>query len=142
MTLLDPENVRIGITGALYKAPTGSTAATDAATALDAAFINLGYVSDGIAEYWDDSVNDIIALQNATHVRSAITESRFSLELSLLETKGEVLEMLRLVFDSARSAVAAWRWSASFCVSVFCASSSTTSTSESSQPTPANYSEH
>lgn len=94
MTLLDPENVRIGITGALYKAPTGSTAPTDAATALDAAFVNLGYVSDdGISENWEDSVNDVIAWQNGTHVRSAITESKFGLELSLLETKGAVLEM-------------------------------------------------
>ena len=45
MTLLDATNVRVGITGGLYKAPVGSTAPTDATTALDAAFINLGYVS-------------------------------------------------------------------------------------------------
>lgn len=93
MSLVAP-NVRVGITGALYKAPLGSTAPTDATTALDAAFQNLGYVSDdGISENWEDSVDDIVAWQNATTVRSTTTESTLSLELMLIETKGIVLEM-------------------------------------------------
>ena len=35
-----------GASGAIYRAPLGSTAPTDAETALDAAFVMLGYVSE------------------------------------------------------------------------------------------------
>lgn len=86
-------NVRIGVTGALYKAPIGSTAPSDATTALNAAYIDLGYISeDGVSESWDDSVDDVVAWQNATTVRSATTESSCSLSCTLIETNGRVLE--------------------------------------------------
>jgi len=90
---LDATQVRVGISGELYKAALGSTAPTDATTALDAAFVGLGYVSeDGVTESWDDSVDDIVAWQGATTVRSATTESTSSLELTLIQTSAAVLE--------------------------------------------------
>jgi len=90
---LDATEVRVAITGELYKAPLGSTAPTDATTALAVAFVGLGYVSeDGVTENWDDSVDNIVAWQNATTVRSATTESTGSLELTLIQTNAAVLE--------------------------------------------------
>lgn len=90
---LQAEQVRVGITGELYKAPMGTTAPTDSTGALNAAFVGLGYVSeDGVTESWDDSVDNIVAWQNATTVRAVTTESTGTLALTLIETKGSVLE--------------------------------------------------
>lgn len=88
------EEVRVGITGELYKAPPGTAAPADSTTPLDPDYIGLGYVNeDGVTENWDDSVDDIIAWQNATTVRSSTTESTLSFELTLIQTRGSVLEM-------------------------------------------------
>ena len=90
---VNAENVRVAVTGAIYKAPLGTAAPTDSGTALDAAFKDLGYVSeDGITESWDDSVDDIVAWQNAVTVRSSTTESTGSLEFTLIETTAATLE--------------------------------------------------
>lgn len=86
-------NVQVAITGGVYFAPTGSTAPTNSTAALDAAFIELGYISeDGITESWDDSVDDIFSWQNATNVRSALTQSVNSFSMTLIESNGYVLE--------------------------------------------------
>lgn len=90
---LQADQVRVGITGEVYKAPKGTTAPTDATGALDAAFVGLGYVSeDGVTENWDDSVDNIVAWQNATTVRSAVTESTGTLAFTLIQTNADILE--------------------------------------------------
>lgn len=92
---LNAENVFISTTGGLWKAPPGTTLPTDADpfAALDAAFTNLGYISDdGVNEAFDDSVDDVVSWQGATTIRSATTQSTTSLNLMLIETKGTVLE--------------------------------------------------
>jgi hypothetical protein len=91
---LAADEVRVGITGELFSAPTGSTAPTDSSTALDAAFLGHGYVSDdGVTETWDDSVDTIVAWQNATTVRASRTESTMTLACTLLQTRGSNLEL-------------------------------------------------
>lgn len=91
--MTDATQVRIGITGALYKAPPGTAVPADSGATLDAAFVNLGYLSeDGITENWEDSVDDVVAWQSATTVRSSTTESKLSLELTMIETNKDVLE--------------------------------------------------
>lgn len=91
---LAADEVRVGITGELFSAPTGSTAPTDSSTALDAAFLGHGYVSDdGVTETWDDSVDTIGAWQNATTVRASRTESTMTLACTLLQTRGSNLEL-------------------------------------------------
>ncbi|MFP3990650.1 hypothetical protein U9R90_24935 [Streptomyces sp. E11-3] len=91
---LAADEVRVAITGELFSAPPGSTAPTDAATALDAAFIGHGYVSeDGVTENWDDSVDNIVAWQNAVTVRAARTESTLTLACTLIQTRGSNLEL-------------------------------------------------
>lgn len=91
---LDSDNVRVAVTGAVYVAPTGSTAPTDSSTALDAAFIDLGYVSaDGIAETIDRTTNQIRSWQNGSLVREVTSEGTYMVELTFIETKLEVLEL-------------------------------------------------
>ena len=90
---LDATQVRVGITGELYKAPLGTTAPTGPTSVLDAAFTGLGYVSeDGVTESWDDSVDNIVAWQSATTVRAAVTESTGTLAMTLIQTNATVLE--------------------------------------------------
>lgn len=88
------DEVRVAITGELFSAPLGTTAPTDATTALPAAFIGHGYVSeDGVTESWEDSVDNIVAWQGATTVRAARTESTLTLACSLIQTRGSNLEL-------------------------------------------------
>lgn len=86
-------NARVGITGAVRKAPIGTTAPTDAVSPLDAAFVDLGYISDeGVTLGFDDSVENKFAWQNAQLIRSITSESVTSLSFSMLEIKGVTLE--------------------------------------------------
>ncbi|SFD14445.1 hypothetical protein [Streptomyces aidingensis] len=90
---LDATQVRVGITGEVYRAPAGTAAPTGPTTALDAAFEGLGYVSeDGVTEAHDDSVDNIVAWQGATVVRSAVTESVMTLAFTLIQTNTVTLE--------------------------------------------------
>lgn len=90
---LQADQVRVGITGEVYKSPLGTAAPTSAISALNAAYVGLGYVSeDGVTEAWDDSVDNIVAWQNATTVRAAVTESTATLAFTLIQTNADVLE--------------------------------------------------
>lgn len=90
---LNATNARVGITGAIYAAPLGSTAPTDATSSLAVAYLDLGYISDdGVEESWDDSVSRFTAWQNATTIRSAVTDSVGTLKFTMLETKKTTLE--------------------------------------------------
>lgn len=93
MALSAPE-VRIAITGGLYSAPLGTAAPADASAALAADYILHGYSSDdGVTENNDDSVDNIVAWQNATTVRAARSSSTLTFATSLLQTRGSVLEL-------------------------------------------------
>lgn len=86
--------VDIAITGELFSAPHGTAAPENASDPLDPAFIGHGYVSaDGVTESWDDSVDNIIAWQNATVVRAARTESVATLSCTLIQNRGSNLEL-------------------------------------------------
>lgn len=90
---LQAEQVRVGITGEVFKAPRGTAAPTGPVAALDAAFVGLGYVSeDGVTESHEDSVENIVAWQNAQVVRATRTESLATIACAFLESKGSVLE--------------------------------------------------
>lgn len=94
LTDLNATNVRIAITGAVWKAPLGTAVPSDSDpfAALNSAFANLGYISDdGVTENLDDSVDDVVAWQSAQTVRSATTQSTVNLEFMMIETKGSVL---------------------------------------------------
>lgn len=91
---LDSDNVRVAVSGAVYVAPTGTTAPTTSSSALDIAFVDLGYVSaDGITENIDRTTNQIRAWQNGSLVREITSEGTYSVDLTFIETKEDVLEL-------------------------------------------------
>lgn len=91
---LDSDNVRVAVTGAVYVAPTGTSAPTTSSSALDAAFVDLGYVSaDGITENIDRTTNQIRAWQNGSLVREVTSEGTYSVDMTFIETNEAVLEL-------------------------------------------------
>lgn len=94
LTDLNATNVRIAITGAVWKAPLGTAVPgdTDPFAALDSAFKNLGYLSDdGVVEQLDDSVDDVVAWQSAQTVRSSTTQATVNIAFTMIETSGSTL---------------------------------------------------
>lgn len=93
MALSAPE-VRVGITGELFSAPRGTTLPINATSSLDPALVGHGYLSnEGVMESWDDSIENIIAWQNATIVRAVRSESIGTLQTTLIQTRGSNLEL-------------------------------------------------
>jgi len=91
---LDSDAVRVAVTGAVYVAPTATTAPTGTGVALDAAFVDLGYVSaDGITENIDRTTNQIRAWQNGSLVREVTSEGTYSVDMTFIETNESVLEL-------------------------------------------------
>jgi len=91
---LDSSNARVAVTGTVSMAPVTSTAPADADTALDAAFLDLGYVTeDGVTETRDRSTNTLRAWQNSDLIREVVTEADLSFALTLAETKKETVEL-------------------------------------------------
>jgi len=91
---LDSDSVRVAVTGAVYTGPVSTEAPTDSGTALDAGFLDLGYVgSDGISETIDRTTNQIRAWQDGALVREVTSEGTYSVSLTFLETNQEVLEL-------------------------------------------------
>jgi hypothetical protein len=91
---LDSDNVRVAVTGAVYVGPTTATAPTASDSALGLPFVDLGYVSsDGITETIDRSTQQIRAWQNGALVREVVSEATYSVELTFVETKKDVLEL-------------------------------------------------
>ena len=87
------ENVRVGVDGIIAKAPTTTALPTNATTALAAAFVDLGYVSeDGVTKSTSTTIENIRAWQRADIVRTSVTESDSTLTFTLIETKKEVIE--------------------------------------------------
>lgn len=88
------ENVKVAVTGAVYAAPLGSTAPIDATTALDAAFIPVGYISeDGVKEANDTENEEIKAWQNSDIVRKTITKNETSYAFTMIETNAASLSL-------------------------------------------------
>lgn len=91
---LDSDNVRVAVTGAVYVAPTDTAAPTSSDSALNVAFVDLGYVSaDGITESIDRSTTQIRAWQNGSLVREVTSEGTYSVSMMFIETNEAVLEL-------------------------------------------------
>lgn len=94
--MADPtaSNVVVAVTGAVYIAPTGSTAPTDATTALDVAYVNVGYLSeDGITEAYSVDTDEINAWQNADVVRKTVTSVEVTYQFTMIETNSASLAL-------------------------------------------------
>ena len=99
-------NVTVGkpnVSGAVYRAPIGTTLPTDATTALDAAFVSLGYVSeDGLSNNNELSVEATKAWGGNIVLRS-LTEMNDEFSLTLIETKN--VDVLKAVYGDANVTV-------------------------------------
>jgi hypothetical protein len=87
------------ISGAVFAAPIGTTLPTDATTALDNAFVCLGYVSeDGLTNNNEMDVSTIKAWGGAIVYRS-LTELDDNFALTLIES--ENIDVLKAVYGDA-----------------------------------------
>ena len=91
------------ISGAIYTAPIGTTLPTDATTALNSAFVCLGYVSeDGLSNSNELSVEAIKAWGGNIVYRS-LTEMNDEFGLALIET--ENVDVLKTVYGESHVTV-------------------------------------
>lgn len=90
---LNSANTGVAVTGEVSVAPTATAAPIDTTTALNVAFVGLGYVGeDGITESHDRSTDDIKAWQNSATVRTVVTDSSLKYSFTLIETTKAVVE--------------------------------------------------
>lgn len=95
-------NVRVGVTGAIYVAPLGTTLPTSSQAALDAAFDELGYMDEnGVAEIIAEQVTNLKAWQNSDVVRKVQTEHDYTLGFTPMETNPIVLETFYDNYDGS-----------------------------------------
>lgn len=91
---LDANEVRVAISGEVHAAPIGTAAPTTAVSALNAAFVGLGYNSeDGVVESYEESVESIRAWQNGATVRTVTSESEARLAFTMIQTNRSTLEL-------------------------------------------------
>lgn len=87
------DNVRVGVTGAVYTAPAGTTLPTDATAVPAAEFDEVGFVTeDGITLSISEDITDLKAWQNGTVVRKLQTSHDVTVGLSMMETSDVTLE--------------------------------------------------
>lgn len=87
-------NVRVGVTGGAYHAPTASTLPTDATTARDVTFKDVGYISDdGVSQTINSDTTEIKAWQNGDTVRKIQTSHDVSFQFTMIETNAETLKI-------------------------------------------------
>ena len=87
--------VRVAVTGVVSAAPTGTAAPTSSSVALNASFVDLGYVGEeGVVESRERSTSDIKAWQNADVVRTVVTDGKATFSLTLIESSKPVIELV------------------------------------------------
>jgi hypothetical protein len=87
----DATKVRVGADGVVYHAPLGTTLPTTAVEVLDAAFKDVGTISDdAVNQVLSNSTNDIKSWAGSI-VRKVQTESGFDLKFMMIETNDESL---------------------------------------------------
>ena len=88
---IDATEVRVAGAGKVYAAPEGSTLPTDPTAALDAAFVDLGYVTtDGVTFTHGRETEDLDAWQG-TKVRVLTLSEPYSVEFALMQTSADSL---------------------------------------------------
>jgi hypothetical protein len=91
---LDATKVRVAVTGAISFAATGTTLPTNASGALDAAFKDVGYISqDGSTRAHSVDTNDTVAWQNAAMVRTVVTKDVLTYHFVMIESNDTSREL-------------------------------------------------
>lgn len=87
-------NVLVGYEGSVYVAPTGTAAPTDAEGALNAAFKEVGFLTeDGITVAHDDETTELKAWQRSTVVRKTTTSSDTTVNFAMAERNKTAVEL-------------------------------------------------
>jgi hypothetical protein len=75
--------IRVAGTGNIYRAPLGSTLPTDSTTALPAAFVNVGYATNGFDVAQDRKTKEITVWQSpeAARLLTTFLTRKFKFEL-------------------------------------------------------------
>lgn len=93
MALAAPE-IRVGLTGHLYMASTGTAMPADTASALAVGWVELGYTSeDGISMAVDTSTEKHTPWQSRRPVRSDVTEQSEMFTFTLWQRNAETLKL-------------------------------------------------
>jgi hypothetical protein len=79
------DEVVVGASGRVYVAPVGTTLPTDPTTSLDADFVDLGFVSEGVTLSFALQTEDITAWQSAFPIRKIGTGFEGSAAFELLQ---------------------------------------------------------
>lgn len=82
--------------GAIYRAPLGSTLPTDATTALDPAFVNVGYISDAGLVNSNSPTSENVKAWGGDIVLSTLTEKPDTFKFTLIEAM--TAEALKAVY--------------------------------------------
>lgn len=97
-------NVRVGVTGSVFQAPSGTSLPGDAITAPGVGFDDLGYVSDaGVTQSINRTTTDIVAWGGDV-VRTVQTEHNVTYSFTLIETKAETLALYYSDTDASATA--------------------------------------
>lgn len=91
---IDTTEIRIGASGSVFVAPIGTAAPVDIATALNAAFIDLGAIDeDGVTLAPSQSVEKIRSWQSGKAVRVIKTEDELTLSFGLQQFNADTLPL-------------------------------------------------
>lgn len=103
MTVND-DAVRVGVTGSVYVAPVGTALPTDVTTALNAAFVDVGHISeDALTESLEITTELLRSWQRPIGIRTLTTEVAWTFQFQMLETSPLNLE---LYYGGAETTVA------------------------------------
>jgi hypothetical protein len=84
--MANADNIVVGSNGSVYIAPVGTTLPTTEDGALNAAFVDLGYISeDGLTLSVETSTADVNAFQSLSAVRRLVTARNTSVAFTLRE---------------------------------------------------------
>lgn len=99
---LDATNVAVAVTGSVNYAVIATAIPNDAYEALNAAFKDVGYISEeGVTESHGTETNDIVAWQNGAVVRRVRTSHVVTFQFTMIETNANAMG---LFYDSYSSA--------------------------------------
>jgi len=90
---LDGSKVKIAGTGAIWKAPTGTTAPTDSTTAYGAGWVNLGYMKAGFEMSQDLKTKPIEAWQTLEFVRLINQSLTRKFKFEAIESNNETVKL-------------------------------------------------
>ena len=83
---LDASEIVVAGTGAVYRAPVGTSAPNDVGSALSSSWVELGYVTeDGTKLMFERSTENIMGWQSYQPLRTIVTEIPIGVEAALLQ---------------------------------------------------------